>query len=110
MPNTEAAQTAQTAQAAAQQQAQLGQVEQTVRGVGEAIGEALTRQLREDAPDAENLERTPPAWDGSPEHWPAWSSACWPAVTDCHPVSPSPRPGRFIAPHLISLLKRPLRR
>ena len=40
MPNTEAAQ---TAQAAAQQQAQLGQVEQTVRGVGEATGEALTR-------------------------------------------------------------------
>ena len=70
MPNTEPAQ---FAQAAAQQQAQLGQVEQMVRGVGEAIGEALARRLREDALDAKLLGRPPPAWDGSPEHWPAWS-------------------------------------
>ena len=52
------------------QQTQLGQVEQTVRGVGEDVGEAPPRQLREDAPGAENLERPSSAKDGSPEHWP----------------------------------------
>ena len=63
----------QTAQTAAQQQAQLGQVEQMVRGVGEAIGEALACRLREDALDAKLLGRPPPTWDGSPENWPSWS-------------------------------------
>ena len=61
------------AQQAAAQQAQLGQVEQMVRGVGEAIGEALARRLREDAIDAKILGRPPPRWDGSPELWPSWS-------------------------------------
>ena len=62
-----------TVQQAATQQAQLGQVEQMVRGVGEAIGEALARWIREDAIDAKILGRPPPLWDGSPELWPSWS-------------------------------------
>ena len=75
MLNPEAAQAAAAAQqaATAQQAAQLGHVEQMVRGVGEAIGEALARRLREDAVDAKLLGRPPPTWDGSPEQWPSWS-------------------------------------
>ena len=59
MATPEAAQAAAAAQqaATAQQAAQLGHVEQMVRGVGEAIGEALARRLREDAVDAKLLGR-----------------------------------------------------
>ena len=69
MATPEAAQAAAAAQqaATAQQAAQLGHVEQMVRGVGEAIGEALARRLREDAVDAKLLGRPLPTWDGSPE-------------------------------------------
>ena len=47
------------------------QMEQLVRSVGEALGEALARRLREDTLDTKLLGRPPPRWSGDPAEWPA---------------------------------------